>query len=714
MASSLLSLPAGLIDRILSYDDVSYLSLPLWLVGNTRLHKVLSDSVTFVELRNPEVLAYLRLPKYLTQLRSLRHLLVDRVSYLSYGKLYDPMRTFEVISGLPETMESLILRFDASKDFFFPASPAKTSHLTLATAFPGLRLLQLDFFQRWTPDEVKELPRSLTSLDFGVVSSEIDYVLQTLDCLPREIESLTIYVEFGDAFLLPSFFEHLPPHTREVNAIGFLPLMPEGTNPLDARHLAAMPRSLTGISIGSDYDGLTSGRRSVESFRNINSMANYSLRWTSECGSLAPIYLLYVETGPIPKKDRIKALEALPKNLQTFNCYDFNFESKHFRALPRGLKHVYCRIRSESSFKRTDFPPELTMMTMRWKDSNQLSFLSVLSVLPPLTHFRFHSKLPMKNVSLLPRTLTWLEANFTNVNENIEFPPKLTYLKFWGRITDFEPPRFEEEPALTTSGKKQKSEKKAKAASSSGITPTEGSTVLRTFPVWLLPWSLTELWALDGDFPATSLPRLPPHLRSLTVGSVFLDSSFDPSDPKMISMARSLAKEAGADDGHDFLLEDPRRPRVTLYDLLPRSLTVFAAKMPMMSAVSHSRLPPNLKEFQIYSAAPGQDPDALFYIPKARLKKLDFSASTIDSSHLKAVQHIPYLKLSGPRGAHSLTLESIINLRCWNPIDNNWLSHTSFDLWAGWRTFVTEALEATQDPSGEALKAYLADKRKED
>ena len=52
MASSILALPPQIIGRILAFDDTSHMSLPLWLVGDHTLHRLLTQGVHFVELRN--------------------------------------------------------------------------------------------------------------------------------------------------------------------------------------------------------------------------------------------------------------------------------------------------------------------------------------------------------------------------------------------------------------------------------------------------------------------------------------------------------------------------------------------------------------------------------------------------------------------------------------------------------------------------------------
>lgn len=709
MTSSLATLAPELMDRILSYNDTSYLSLPLWLVGNKRLHELLSDSVTYIELRNSGVAEYCILPKYLTNLRSLRHLLVDRFDGMQYFNIYDPLRTSEVISGLPKTMESLILRFSNSKDVFFPLAPDVIPHVPLSSSFPSLLRLQVDIHQQWTPLELKALPRSLTDFHCGV-PSDAARVFETLDCLPPEIEILSVMADSAAPILQPAFFQHLPPHIRELNAYCDIPL-----GILDSTHLAAMPRSLTGINVCSEeHFFLAPGRQSIEGFRTGRFLGLCSFRWTSACGPVAPQHLIRIATEPITnKKDLPKALGALPPNLKSFIC-GFKLKPKHIRLLPRGLEWLSIKLKDESSLKKEDFPPELKMFALSWDSPQRQPFLALL---PSLTSFRSYSRIHMADVSLLPRTITSLELSFEDLCDTVEFPPSLVSLKSWTKYASiFENPGSSEGLVPGKSDKKQKKSKAVKPLPSS-VMPEDGAIVVQTFPTWRLPRTMTELSIIQGgSTPASSLVHLPPLLRSLTFNYIFRDSKFVPTDPSLLEAAQNLRTAAGEKDSFDYLVEGSAQPQVTIFDLLPRSLTTFGSGFPRMGASAHSRLPPNLTALQLRTNAPGEDANALFHLSRLPLKELRFFPDEVNDSHLKAVRRVRHLTLVSPPDRHFFTLDGLTSLHTYELSRGvSWLNRINdATLMTSWRNFLAQLTAATQDPSGQALKALLAEKRKND
>lgn len=706
MTNSLVSLPSNLLDRILSYDDTSYLSLPLWLVGNKALHALLSESVTYVELRNSAALEYLRLPKYLTNLRSLRHLLIDRTRNEDYHVLYDPFRTLEVISGLPVTMESLVLRFHHSKDIFFPALASTDLHLSIASKFPELRTLHVDLSQDWTLDEIRLLPRSLTDVHLRVVEGP-DNILQCLDSLPPEIESFVMSSDSVDPFLRPNFYERLPPHTREfsVHSPGLY-----GETSINPLHLAAMPRSLTRMNLTSEAYFPLPGRACIDRILPKGHNITRSicvLMWDDACAAVAPPFILGLSLHSLPEKGAEKALESLPQGLEKLFFHGVQLKPKHLRALPRGLYRLACSLKGSSRIKKDAFPPQLKKLEIALPDPSP-KMLSFLSVLPPLLYLNISAIIPMRFVSVLPRTLTSMEITFSDVDETIVFPPNLVYITTHSfNLTLYENSKGRATPELM---KVEKKHKKKMSPPAKGDSPSDGCKALAIFPIWLLPRSTTYLWAENFHLPASRLPGLPPLLRTLKIDSIFLDSEFNPYNPAMISAARYFLKETGEHDSYDYVLDRSPEPQVTVFDLLPRSLTEFSSRVPSASPSAYSRLPQNLEILRLKSRDPGESADALFQIPMGRLKKLRFCAADLTDAHLEPIRHLQEIDLFHRNMKHSCTVEGLKKLRIHHPTQNFFLYRGDPTSMEAWSSFLNLALEAMQDPSGEALLTLLAKK----
>lgn len=706
MPKFLVDLPPNLIDQILSYDDTSHLSLPLWLTGDKTLQTLLSDSVTHVELRSPGLFECARLPKYLTNLHSLRHLLIDRFYFSTYGLLYDPARTLEVIAGLPSTLESLRLRFCYSKDLFFPSSSLAApraptaeptlTHISLRDKFPALTCLELDLYQVWTPPEVKALPRSLTELWVGLDPTP-PVALNTMTCMPPEITSLVIYCTCAEAVISQTFFERLPPHTRKL--LAFLPYrldpnQPRFTNAIDDRFLSVIPRSITQVGfIYNTYFDLPKGRQGMDGITYIDLA---SFKWDFSAGPVAPPYLSEVGLCYLPKKDAIKLLTTFPENLTSLIVAMDPLKPKYIRALPRSLEKLNCYLKNTSRLKIGDFPPALKSFTIGYCHEDLKP--SFFSSLPLLTTLKMDSAISMKCLSFMPRTLTTLNVQINDLEENIEFPPALTHLRVRARgMAIWEKSELD-----------KKRKKRLEKVPHWLVLPAKpGVRALKTFPLAALPRSLKHLDLPSDSIPASSLPHLPPRLTSLYFRHVVLDAQFNPKDPELILAARHFVKEARETEEYDYCPSgNPNEPHVSFFDLLPRTLTDFKTEVPTLPLTDYSRIPKGLTSLSLNG---NTHPDFILHMPTIpRLRYFSFGASGLENAHLALLEHIPILEPICKQT--NVTADAAFKVRSYTVLPS-WFKFRDQAEVDAWRILLDELYLAAQDPSGQSLLNILAEKR---
>lgn len=693
MAESLLDLRPHLIDRILSYNESTHLSLPLWLIGNRRLHALLSDSVTFVELQNHRRLDYVRLPKYLMNLGSLRHLLVDRIWFRGYGAVYDLERTKEVLTGLSKSLESLMLRFTNSHAFFFPAAPEFTPRISIEATFPELTRLQLDLCTVWTSKQLTILPNSLTELHVCIDSTDMN---SSLGALPSQITRLVLRLASSTRTLAlsPSFFEQIPPHTRELIVYSNAPRVE-----FNAKYLAKMPQSLTAIA-QRDLIGFSPplGVGSIAEIQE-NTLPNECIiHWTPDCGPLVPPYLAHIHIPDLPKQDCAQALAALPKDLKSIVCRAPPMKPKLLHALPQSLISMNVSFHAASKFKLTDFPPKLKSLAI---SSYQVTDRFIAS-LPPLTRFTVFSRIPMKYMDLLPRTITILHVSFLDFENNVDFPPNISQFTCYSSIlTLYEYPEDDKDPKGRKKLKKKMMEEKQAHPQ---LAAPPACRLFQCFPVMCLPRNLQHFYAPTGRIAASRLIHLPPNLRQLTLHSIIFDAEFKPTDESMILAARHMLEEARETSFYDFRISPSEEPQVTIFDLLPRSLTVLTLeRAPKMGPLAYGRLPKGITTLELVTPG-GEEADALLHIPSIQLRNLLFLADRIYDRHLKAVQHVPFLELQVTRSIE-LTTPAIASMRPSNLEDRFWISRGGPAHEKMWNDYLQEAIVATQDASGKTLLA---------
>lgn len=693
---ALTDLAPEVVQRILSYNNTTHLSLPLWLVGNEQLNQVLASCVVLVELRNAKTLDYVRLPKYLTQLTSLRHLIIDRCLGNKYGNVYDPPRTATVLSKLPQEMESLILRVNNAKLIFFPSEESSAHAVDLKAKFPRMTRLELECAPTWTYSELQALPQTLTDLHIGLDSNP-KTIIESLEKLPPSISCLTITSPHAEPVLTPTFFQRLPPNMTSLTVL--ISSSDEVLPILDTSCFVGMPRNLTGVNVY--HLNLFSPLRGKAAIEGPAPGGNCPFRWSSECGPNVPRDMYHLTIPSITEKDIAKALGALPEKLKSLDVGSIELGSSQVKALPRRLERLQLQIKSGSNIKESDFPPTLTELGLRAIKLKR----NDLSLLRPLSSLTIHTSFKMKYISRLPPSLTHLALlQVSDLDVTVKFPPKLTHLACSGQGFL--------ELKIGTGARPPIQNRRLTPFEQSQVIPPAKATIIKSFPLWSLPKTLQTLHT-SAHIPASKLVHLPPLLRTLHVNTVFEDSEYLPENPNMIHVARLYLNEALEKDEYDFLLtKASKRPEVVVFDLMPRGIQDLSLYVLPLAVEAYSRLPKGLTRLNTISPynKPTPQPNALLHIPKANLLELKFGADNISDSHMKVLQHIPFVTLDCTNFRMGFTFKTCVNYVPYYEGWPSWIEIGRSGTWLCWSVYIEEAMEAAADPTGKALKKFLANK----
>ena len=659
MSHLLLDLPSQLLHQILTYDDTTHLSLPLWLICNKALQHILANSVSFVELRNVRQQLVFKLPLYLVQLRALRHLLIDRATSQEYLPVYDPHRAVEVLQNLPKEMETLILRFANSKLLFFPDAA-----IDLPSTYPSLVRLYLDKEQGWMPSEVKSLPRSIT--DLRVVSYQVPSD-KFLEALPPMLETLHLICTAIEDVGSKTFFEKLPPHLRTLTISKYYG---ERSSNYAPETFAAMPRSLTSLDLYSEIQFLREwhlrGTRPITEGLERTALQYFEIKFTPEIAAVVPPYLSHCWVSYSKDKNVPRVIASLPDRLQSFGMTKVFLEPKDIRLLPRGLTELEARITKTKKLLTGDFPPALRRLTLAAKKGLTPQ---VLSLLPPIMMFKSRELLDMALISHLPSSILELQLILHNVDDTVQFPPTLTRLSVeseclavWHPIAAYKGPK-----------KKKGGGNPSSSISSSDPSP-DGSRVLKAFPFASLPKTLRHLILSNFWIPISHV-LLPPFILTLRLEQLFVDADYDPKDPKLLAHARYLREEARETDSYAFRWnEDSDVESISVFDLIPRNITYLTlVRLDPPQPIEFKRLPRTLKhlylENHLLSDEP-LDPDILLYLPKESLLSLKLSLHPFQDHHLAAL----------PRKLSSLTLIAPHGVK----VTEACLKYIPIDSWGAW------------------------------
>ena len=574
MPSKLSSLPPSIIDRILGFDDTSYLSMTLWLVGNRKLNKLLSESVTYVELRNEGEFDLCFLPLYLTNLRCLRHLVIHRVSLYKYLHIADRKRTVSVVQGLSDTLETIIFRFRHSTKLFFPDYPNSTPHVSVEKSFPSLSRLQLDTETSWHPSFISHLPLTITDLQVAFSDDQRLSIMDMMRSLPTSLRHLTIIPLHDPNW--PSFHDHtfdlLPPHLESL-----VLMLRDGQTlfaALTPDCLAQLPKSLIFVRLLNH--SIPKGRSAIEGTCHADPVQALRItQWLPETGPSLPPFISGLLIHALALIKIIPAIQTFPIHLETL-CLalpGLEMEPPMIRALPRRLTSLQARFKHFKGLEKDDFPSTLRELNITRAD--KIFSASQALMLPSLTSLTSYSQLPAKVVDSLPRTITNLNVWVDSIKDHT-LPPNLRLFRYAGTL-------------LGTLGLPKANGKIKKLKMNWHVTPPTACAFehpnFTTFPK-TLTWLSVSLFVI----PVSILQHLPPSLTHLILTRIYDDSLFDPSDPDMLARIKCLSGTENYDPS-----PSNGKPHATIADFMPRSLKFLQIVGALDSPIeSWRRLPPSL------------------------------------------------------------------------------------------------------------------------
>lgn len=635
MASSIISLPPQLIGQILGFDDTAHLSLNLWLVGDGRLHELLSQGVHFVELRNERRFDVCFLPHFLSNLRSLRHLIVDRglmklpfprtieaVGNDSYYRdLYDRKRTFSIIQSLPSTMETLILRFNHSTDIFWPRDDS-SPRIDIMSAFPSLERLQLDVRHHWLPSWSSQIPPTLTSLKITLQAS-IAATMQVMESLPPTLRHLILVVREVELHpqLRLSVVGMLPP-ALETLVICFPSALCRDEHTSTAA-LGSYSRNLTAVFIGNAASLFTHshGHRALHDL--ISQPLQLGGVTTEKIEALPP----FVSSLVLHHQEIIKNLGSaiLPKFSQHVTSLDlcgFNvlLDKKLVRLLPRRLTHLGAFFKSFKGYKDGDFPPTLRSLSAPYTSLiSHTKYISKLSGLPPLSSFSCDQAMTWSTISNIPRTVMDLHLNLADIDHTpLDLPPNLQSL----RISAY---------ALGSYGVMTKGKMKISKATEFYVGGRAPGSVFVTLTVELssLPRTLASLSVFGLPIPISALVHLPRQLTYFYVSHLVQDALYDPMTEAALDKARDVCEDTLSPTSSLW----NENPQVTMVDWLPRSLTnITLIGLYDLPTAAWSRLPPGLQTLSLYPSDSSIRQNVISLLPN-HLTALSIKLTQLDDDH---------------------------------------------------------------------------------
>lgn len=634
MASTFASLLPEIVDRILGFDDSSQLSLPLWLAGNRSLQDILEHGVSYIELRDSRRLSPSRLPKYLTRMRSLRHLIIDRSEVTEVFRIYDMERTLEVVRGLPQAMESIVFLFKGSSDIFFNLDEDDTSPppVSLDARFPTLRCLMLDPNTVWTYAMTSLLPPSLTDLQMRV-QSHSEPLKKTMTAVPDGLQRLNLIMN-SDIMtpaqtLIPLVPRNLISFNLRVEQSPGRSFFDSTQNVFGSKELPLFPRTLAFITFRfGTYCQPLKGRAVLDIYiPHEPPTAPFRVDWAPPCETLIPPFISAVELSAIGQDWKIRtALKALPIHVESLGLRLLlrPVDYKAIRALPRRLTFLQVVVEITSNLKPGDFPNSIRTLGIGF--DKPLTF-STGALLPPVTELNIYSFITYEGITYIPRTVTSLRILLQDSKGVATWPPNLVSLVVRGG-------------ALTIFGEGLDPKKAKKIKSASGglrQQPHPGGCIIRTLSFEALPQrTLTELDLSTFAVPFSELLHLPAYLRRLKLDYAVKDNRFDSYGDEALTRARYLLTLDRESEEYDFRLYG-EKPQVTVFDLLPRTLVElnfvgFEDYPPQ----AWSRLPPKLEVLTIpkTTVVPAE---ALFHMPKRHLRELFVKVINFGEEHLQVL-----------------------------------------------------------------------------
>jgi hypothetical protein len=391
--TSIVDLPAEVLDHVLRGSDISHHAITLWKCGSRLLNAKLAAGCTKIDLQDHKRRYLTRFPQMLTQLRHLRSLRISRGTFRMEGA----ESIGKALQKLSSSIEELELEFSESEFSFlqtpFPIviksiaeilSPKKEvddivlpldgeSRLwDVRGTFPALKRLILNTRSpALHSSDLKHLPPSITHLQVGV--SELDHV------------------------------GVWPPHLQELIVNQLKPILPP-------RSFPSFPPTLKILSTGFDFsseDEIRTLPRQLEELKSRNEAMDFKL--SVEATAALPPNLKSLRLSPYTPFEEIMAKNPgwIPKNLTILDMQWSYLDPCFLPSLPSCMTKL--KISSFNWPLITDssmFPASLNKLSVRSCTQLNQGFMRILP--PRLKSLRIY------------------EAEYANVNALEALPKSLT------------------------------------------------------------------------------------------------------------------------------------------------------------------------------------------------------------------------------------------------------------------------------------------------
>lgn len=618
-------------------------ALLLWMSGDSRIQHALATGLTTIDLWNPNELAFCLFPKLLQNLRALRTLKVDRIGYPL--PCMNDIR--ETVRNLSPTLREIKICAEGVGRFFATSSAPSSSCIVgmddskcasastaplwrMKTAFPLLESLKLDSVFAFTPEDLLDLPESLTTLNtrmsgfddtIGSHTLELEVAAKFTCNLPRNLTTL----KASGIGVHPSHYIHLPPTLTYFQ--NTMPLGNRLSTSLTTEEIATLPRTLE-RHIGVLPNFLSS----TELAHLPRSLKNLTLRKFKDDTDRKGLQVDFGRLFP--------QLKSLNGNIL---CTSYIL-----RYMPLTLVSLSARIDLDS-IQVGDWPQSLTKLNIE-----PINFSPKLQLLPPtikILKITTHSNsrgIESSQFAFIPPSVLSLSCDCKKIEDTVLFPPNLTRLRL-GRIY-----RYKTWTGVDCGAIRPREDSDLQEFDLNNNEHLEAMKprpkLTRCFPFEKIPKSVSEL-NLECAIPASQLKYLPRRLKLLCVVAIFEDDAFDPlatCENDALAEIRSVGRTEG------ILLEEDSRPppdaTAMMIALLPRTLRtldIFVSAFSNDPSTEWCReLPPRIQTMSLSGSS--LHPDFVFKAPLQHIHQLDVSLKYATDDHIKAL----------PRKTSFITIEA--------------------------------------------------------
>lgn len=420
------------LDLILRSNRISHQALTLYLTGSRPLQYQLLRGLSEIVLSNVHRLVLPRLPQLVPSFRSLRSLTITRGSYRPRLTFLDHPYVLEAVLSLRETLEELtfgfancdklfssIVRSHASSISSEPTAnddnKAQESESTPKAVFPRLQSLKLTSVSAEVNFSL--VAPSLTNLDTFVHYVWDHDVVIFLKHLPKTLVRLTVGADAVKS-THNEVFSVMPPHLEQLMFAAPLTPQEEWHKVYDA--LSKLPKNIQSVNMPWSFN-LTKGFCAALP-RSLTTLPG--LRFVEQDLREAIANLPRTLTSMTMLKAPLNVYKHLPPNLKVMSFITLkatnNGEIDEDFAFPSGLTHLSGDFDAALPSKIWSlFPRNLTTLML----------------------FEQSKKLSREAISLLPRTLLFLSAEFEVIWDEQRIPfdwPRLEILHIKNPVVTYE------------------------------------------------------------------------------------------------------------------------------------------------------------------------------------------------------------------------------------------------------------------------------------